>query len=333
MLKKIRNLAGRTMPIDGKLRYKLSVFLICTLISSLMWGMIKLTHDYEITLKYNVRASALPKGKILVSNADSVISVTIKARGLEFYSRLISQKDPVINFDLSALRLKREGDTYSAYLRTSASSRIILEQLPVGVELISVYPDTLHFLFEKSYSKKVAVVSNVSVSFTRPFYLYDSISTSPDSIKVTGRKSVIDTLRQIKTEYQTFSGIKENISEMTALLKPDVFPPLQFSKDSVRLNLVVEKFTEAIVEVPVSLFSGDERVGAYNTFPEKVKVTCLVAMKDYNRLDPSQFRVISNVDQARSSGERRIPVSVSVYPHFVKVLKIEPEKIEYLIIK
>lgn len=333
MLKKIRNLVGRTMRIDGKLRYKLSVFLICTLISSLMWGMIKLTHDYEITLKYNVKASALPKGKILVSNADSVISVTIKAKGLEFYTRLISQKDPEINFDLSALRLKREGDTYSAYLRTSVSSRIILEQLPAGVELISVYPDTLHFLFEKSYSKKVAVVSNLTVSYSSPFYLYDSISTLPDSVKVTGRKAAIDTLRQIITEKKVYNGLKESVNEMIALLEPNIFPPVRLSNDSVKLNIEVQKFTEAVLEVPVSLYSGDERIDAYTTFPEKVTVTCLVAMKDYSRLDPSQFKVISNIDLALNSGERRIPVTVSGFPQFVKILKVEPERIEYLIIK
>ena len=97
-------------PIDGKLRFKLSVFLVCLMLSAVLWGMIKLTHEYNVTVKFDVQASSLPKGKILVGNADSVISITLRAKGLDFYSRILKAKRTPLVIELDNLNLQRKGD-------------------------------------------------------------------------------------------------------------------------------------------------------------------------------------------------------------------------------
>jgi hypothetical protein len=326
-------LSGKFKPLDGKLRYKLSVFLVCVLLSSMMWGMIKLTHEYDVTVRFNVEAATLPKDRILVGNTDSVISVTVRAKGLDYYSRLLSAQLKPLYFNLNDLKLKRSGDRYTGYLRTSRNTRVILDQLPSGIEILSIEPDTLHFIFEKSFSKKVAIRPDVSLRFSRQYNLYDSIAVTPDSVLVSGRKEILDTLKYITTEHKSYSGLDKNLNEKLRLINPGFYPPLKFSVDSAELKLNVEKFTEAQVDVPVELIFDSPSGSTYKTFPEKLTLTCLIAMKDYNRLDPSLFTVVANTEALKESPDRRIPVKVIAAPLFIKVIKIEPDKVEYLIIK
>jgi hypothetical protein len=318
--------------MDGKLRYRLSVFLVCMIFSSIMWGMIKLTHEYEVTVKFDVAASALPKGKILVGNTDSVISITLKAKGLDYYSRIFSAQRKPLYIDLENLRLSRKGDLYYGYARSSRRARSITDQLPSGVEVIAIDPDTLHFVFEKSFTKNVPVKTDISLNFSKQYNLYDSLRIKPDSIKVTGRRALVDTIQFISTKSKSFDNLKENLTTKLALIKPDFEPPVNFSADSVEIRLSVEKFTEVRIDVPVKLVLNAVKGSNYRTYPEKVTITCMIAMKDYNRLDPSLFSVVSSVEDVSEFEGRRIPVRVDMAPSFVKVMKLDPEKVEYLII-
>ena len=320
-------------PIDGKLRLKLSVFLVCLVLSAVLWGMIKLTHEYNVTVKFDVQASTLPKGKILVGNADSVISITLRAKGLDFYSRILKARRTPLVLDLDNLNLQRKGDLYYGYVLSSRRARMITDQLPSGVDVISIEPDTLRFVFEKSFTKIVPVRPDISLQFSKQYGLYDSLSLKPDSVKVSGRKSIVDTIRYVDTRNKSFVNLKEGLTAKVSLIKPEFDPPVNLSVDSVLVSLKVEKFTEARVEVPVTLLFGNAKKSIYRTYPEKVTITCLIAMKDYQRLDPSLFSVVSSVEDVSGFDGTRIPVRVELAPKFVKVMKIEPEKVEYLIIK
>lgn len=319
-------------PMDGKLRVRLSVFFICMLIAVALWGMIKLTKEYQVPLKFSINLTELPDDRVLVSNPDSIITLTLKAKGLDLYSRMLNQKKNTITLSLRNMRLIRSGNLYSGYLRTSRLNGVISGQLPGGVELVGIEPDTLRFEFERSVRKKVAVIPDVKLDFARQYQLYDSIRIEPDSIYITGRKEILDTIAFLRTKYTAFQNLRENITGYLILKTPAVWPPVQLARDSVKMELVVEKFTEATIEVLVSMKAG-ERSQAYRTFPEKVTLTCRVAMRDYNRVDPGLF--VASIDPAASdvSGNNRLPVEIIRAPSFAKVIRIEPEKVEYLLLQ
>jgi len=318
--------------MDGKLRNRLSVFLICVVISVIMWGMIKLTREYQIPVRFRAVPENLPKGKVMIANPDSVISITLKAKGLELYSRIFSTRNNMVIISLENLRLKQEGDQYTGFLRTSKMLKSIAQQLPGGFEMTAVEPDTLHFIFEKSIRKKVGVRPWLSLDFSRQYQLYDSVQTDPDSIYISGKKEIIDTIRSVTTERKAFDNLKADVTARLALIAPPVWPPVNLSADSVTVQLNVEKFTETTMEVPVNIRSGHGKIN-YRTFPEKVTLTCRVALRDYNRVHPSLVTAVVDIDKPVASDSERVPVEVSRVPAFLKVIRIEPQKVEYLILK
>ncbi len=319
------------IPSSKKYRNKLSVFLICVIISFFMWSLIKLSRIYDAPVKYSITLQNIPSDKVLVKSVDTTITLNMRARGLELYSLMFNPSKNKVNVDLSGMRLRREGDNFYGYIRSSRLLKDISEQLPKENSLLGIEPDTLRFVFEQEYRRRVPVSVNLKLSFSDQFQLYDSIKVSPDSVTLFGIKSILDTTYFIKTEHQTVRNLKENKLLTLKLHKPKTKPALVISTDTVIAEVKVERFTEAEIEVPVT---NNNRDGInFRTFPDKVKLTCRVAMKEYDRLDPSLFSVTINADEAAVSDNNFTEIVVTRQPSFARVMKIKPEKVEFLILK
>lgn len=325
-------LAGLRQRSDGRLRNRFSVFLVCVVLSSLMWGSIKLTREYEAPLKYRIVPVNVPPGKILTGMPDSVITLTLFARGIDLYSGLIFNRKNVLIVDLTKIRLQRQGDQYTGFVKSSAIFKSVAAQLPAGSRLVSMDTDTLHFVFNKSFRRKVPVHPELVLDFMPQYQLYDSLEVRPDSVFVSGLRSIVDTIHHVSTVRKSIKGLNSNYSVILELEKPQVVPPVTLSTDSVTVTIHVEKFTEADIEVPVELYSGDKAV-SYRTFPEKVRLTCRVSMRDYKRLDASLFTVAVDYALAMESRKNRVPVEVKRKPSFARVIRTDPEKVEILLLK
>lgn len=319
------------VPSGKNYRNKLSVFLICAAISFFMWGLIKLSRVYEAPVKYRLSYINVPANKVLVKTQDTTITLVVRARGLELYSKMFNPARNLITLDLSGIKLRRSGDIYNSFLRTGKVLKEITNQLPQDFTLIGVEPDTLHFVFEQEHSRKVPVEADLLLSFVAQYQLYDSLKLSHDSVTLFGIKSVIDTIYKVKTEHKTFRNLKGSRLVTLKLIKPDALPAVKLSVDSITAEITVERFTEAEIEIPIG--SDDDAKQSYRTFPDKITLTCRVAMREYDRLDPSLFSVTINYLDAFASGSNLAEVKVVRQPSFAKVIRIEPERVEFLLLK
>lgn len=319
------------LPIGGRYRNKFSVFLVCIAISFFMWGLIKLTREYETPVKFKLNFENIPEDKVLVSAQDSTITLFLKARGLDLYSRLFRANNNIIDVSLAGIRMRSDGNKYNGYIRTSRNMFSITQQLTNDIDLLGIQPDTLHFTFEDVHTRKVPVKSSLSLSYEPQFQLYDSIHMMPDSVIVSGIKSIIDTIYSIDTEKHTLRNLKGNKTLSLKLTKPKTVPPIHLAPDSITVEITVERFTEATIQVPVGMES--KSPVTFRTFPDKVTLTCRVAMREYERLDPSLFSVAIDYEESLASGNDLATVYVTRSPPFAKVIRIQPEKVEYLILK
>ncbi len=319
------------VPSSKNYRNKFSVFLICVAISFFMWGLIKLSRVYEAPLKYRVNYINLPSDKILVKAQDTVLTLFVKARGLELYARMFNPSRNVVNIDLEGMKLRSVGKSYTGNVRSQRYLKAISSQLPPDNVLIGVEPDTLRFIFETEYHKKIPVQADLSLSFASQYQLYDSIAVMPDSVTLFGINSIIDTIYKIRTESKTLKNLKESRLLSLRLVKPVTEPRIKLSADTVNVKITVERFTEANVDVQIE--TEPEGKSVIRTFPDKVTLTCRVAMREYDRLDPSLFDVTIDYRQATASGNNLAEVKVIRQPDFARVIRIEPPRVEFLLLK
>jgi len=69
------------------------------------------------------------------------------------------------------------------------------------------------------------------------------------------------------------------------------------------------------------------------TFPDKVKIYYTVALKDYSNVEPWMIQAVADLSGVDMAEDDRIKVSLESYPSYIRINKIEPEKVEFIIIK
>ncbi len=319
-------------PIDGKLREKLSVFLFCLFFSIIMWGLTKLSHEYDVTYKYRIQPTGVVKDMVLISQPDSILSVSIRGSGVELYRRLFSSRMRNLPVSVKGIKIRPKDSRMTATLRSSTLRSQLIADLPGGASITGIEPDTLRFIFEPSYSKRIPIRARLKLQFTPQFQLYDSVQLVPDTLTVSGLRDIVDTIALVYTEQKSFRDLNEDVTARLKLIRPETSPPVRFSADSLTVRLKVEKFTEAQITLPVRMDAGEHEI-SYRLFPENIRVTCRVSMRDYAKLDPSQFAAVVYYQDIQNNQGNRIPVEIVSKPEFVRIIRIEPEKVEYLIMK
>lgn len=318
---------------DEKRKNQASGFIICFFIAIIIWLLIKLSQFYVDDINYPIVFTNIPSNELLVNASDTNLSVLVKAKGFRLMSIKYFSRNSPIYIDVSKLPVKKIKRTYKSGIRTSLLYNVISRNLKSGDEIISIYPDTLSLLFDELYNKKLPVKSNVKISLQKQYLLYDSIKFIPDSVVVTGPFSVINDINFVETTEKKFLLLDKKVADDIPLIMPDVNSNIKYSTNFVRVFIDVEKFTEESLEAPVNVISSSKDENVFKFFPERVKITYIVALKDFKRIDTKMFTVIAKYLDDSISDNKKLDVEVANAPDFVKITKITPEKVEYIILK
>jgi hypothetical protein len=320
------------IPKDLKGRRNWSAFMICVVIAMAIWFLIKLSNDSNYTtIDYPVVYKNHPADLVLVEKPDSNLSLGIKAQGFKLLSAKFFRKRKRIEVDLEKIQIKKSRPHhYQAFLATSRIVQKLTNQLKFSKELLSVYPDTLYFSLQDKINKRVPVVSKTKLSFKLPYQLYQPISFSPDSVDISGPYDLISKTNSIQTEEYSNDNIIKDIKETILLRNPNK-DFICLSTNEVILNADIEKFTEESIDIPINCLPDSNANFSIKTFPEKVTVHYSVALKDFNRISPKLFEVIVETKGQDLKNRKMLRTKVNRFPDFVKITRITPEDVEFII--
>ncbi|MCD4694798.1 MAG: hypothetical protein K8S16_01055 [Bacteroidales bacterium] len=309
-------------------RNKLKVFLTCLGFSIIIWFLIVLSKESTTTLEYPVVFKNLPTGLMLVNSPDTVLSFRIASGGLELFTlKYLTRKRPVV-VDVSNLNLQKQGIYFTSSYPTSQLSASVLKRVNFLEELVSISPELILFRFESVSGKKVPVKPNLNLTFEQQYRLSDSIKLIPDSVIVSGPEHLIEKVGFIETELTEIQTIKEQVIGSATLQNPDKSGKIKLSRESVDVIINSEKYTESSIVLKLNATNSELKV---KTFPAEVTVTFLVSLRDFKRIDPAMFQAV--IDLTDKGYDNKLHVKIMEYPSFIDITRIEPEKVEYLVLK
>jgi len=319
-------------PGQTRLRHKLYIFLLCLVISAIVWLFIKLSKEYSITLGYPVRYSGIPEGYMPGGDRDTMLSVYFSTRGFNLLSSEYIRKTPVVDLDIGNLRLYKEGDGYAVRVVTESVLSRIENQLGLTAgRILSIDPDTLHIRLIRINARKVPVVADLRMTFRDRYHLYDSVRIIPDSVSLNGAPPGIGDvhfIRTIRLEVEELDGDRELTLDLS---RPANLRGVDISPARVRVLIPVEEYTETSFELPLEVEAED--AAEVKTYPDKVALTCLIALKDFRNVKPAMFRAAVRLDTATAGMGNRLNVEIREKPDHVIISRIDPPDVEYLIIR
>jgi hypothetical protein len=161
----IRN--ARKRKVD-KFRNQLSVFLACLIISIFLWLLVHLSKEYFYTTEYRLNYTQVPWNMNMLSCSDSVLILTIRLQGYEFFSeQFFRRKKRECDVSLRGMKMKIGDDQVTGYLLTRGIARDIAERTAYPLEIFTTSPDTIFFTFDKKVIKRLSPVKITPLNVDR----------------------------------------------------------------------------------------------------------------------------------------------------------------------
>ncbi len=291
--------------------------------------MMSLSKEYSIEINFPVNYINFPIDKIVANNLPETIDIEIKSTGFNLLIYKIKQKHDTVLID--AKDSKHLPAKNNFYILPNARIDKIAAQFNNDVKIMKVYPDTIFLNYNKKKSKNVPVKANLKINFDHLYQQTDSIKLSPAFITVSGASELVDKITFVETMPVKLKKVSDSISIQLHVLKTPDLKLLELSQSIIQATINVTKFTEANIELPVEVENLPSNLGL-KTFPDKISVKYNVAFKNYENITPLQFRAV--VDYSKiESGSNKLKVQLVKYPSEIRAVKINPEKVEYIIRK
>ncbi len=301
-------------------RNKIIVFGISIVLALGLWLMVNLSRDYTLNVNMPVSVGNIPSDRALAEDLPDFVTVSVSGEGWQLIT--VYNNPPPIFVDVT----RNEINLYDQ----------VQQQMNATPELTvqKVQPLYLNINLEKNATKKIPVVSNVSVMFNEQYDFLNDPYLEPDSVVITGALSLLENINRWETKPVTLNGVKEDVETAVELKEPDKL--LSLVPDEVTFKGEVAQFTEGEARVYVEArnilparkvnFSPSSITVKYDVpISEYAEVQDLAtpfeAYVDYNRiLQDSTGFVVPQVEKTADS------------QYHVRIRSFQPTEVSYFMV-
>lgn len=307
---------------------RLMIFLFFVAVASVLWYLNKLTYEYTDDISFPLKVENMPRGKVLVGEPPKEITLQVKAYGYTLLRYKLGASLSPVYIDLEqAILMPLEKSDTKFFLLTSTLRTSIVNQLQGELQLGKIDNDSLYFEFTTLVQKKVKVIPALSYSVERQHMLTGPVRLKPDSIIISGPRTLIDTIQQITTNLVRFERISTTHSSTVPLKE---IGQVGFSHRKVTITVPVEKFTEANISKSIEVRNLPDTLRLI-LLPRSVSVKCNVLISSFKSL--SEGNIVEpyvDFNDLKIETGNQLRIRINSRPYVVKVLDNEPKYVDYI---
>ncbi|MDZ7739393.1 MAG: hypothetical protein U5K32_10105 [Bacteroidales bacterium] len=308
-----------------------AVFSFFLLLSFIFWFINALSKDIDSTINYPVRYINFPDNMALVNELPDRMSLDIHGPGYSVLkSKISGNRVPlVINVSNWGRSVREDAAGQEFFIYSFNLRESFKRQLRGDFEINAVRPDTLNFIFGKVISRKVPVKPDIKVMPQRQFMVNGDITADPDSVTLSGPKTVIDTIAFVSTVYHEFNQVNE---KLTKKLDIETISKVSISHKNAEITVPVEQFTEQIMEVDIKILNKPDTANV-RLFPDAVSIHFNIALSDYNRIQEVPVEAVVDMKNIDIRTVESLKVEIVNLPSFISSVRYNPRRVEYIIEK
>jgi len=312
-----------------KLNRKFVVFVLCLLIAVFFWFLMTLSKEYSVTFTFPVTYSNLPKDKVLSDQLPKSIDIEVRAKGFNILIYKLKSSQKQLFIDVRSAKPTAQKNNF--YILTNSEIEKIKNQFSASIGLVKIKPDTIYLNYNKKETKVVPVLHHIKLNFNKQFQLVDSIKIIPSLVQISGAADVIKNITFIETTPIEINDISKSMQLNLEVKKDEKTEKIEVSPAVIKAQVNVAKYTEATVTVPVETQNVPSGY-TLKTFPDNVVIKYNVAFEDYEKVQASQFKLAVDYKKIDAAGSK-LKLQLIDFPKQAKSVKIDPEKVEYIIRK
>ena len=306
-------------------------FFICLLISAFLWLISALNRSYTRTVAIPVKFVNYPVGKRIVNKLPPYIMADIKTSGAKLLMLLVKKSIAEITIDVSAVTNKKSlsGNTS---INTVAFIGNLSKLLNTDVDLIKVKPDSIHFIFGKTFTKKVFIKPQVQINYNIPQGIFKRIKVIPQFINISSDSATLSKIDTLYTEKLVLNNLNQKVEQQTDIQLPEELDGLvALSAQKVTLQINLDEYAQKTIQLPVQVLNAPANTSV-KIFPATVNVTITVPYNLFDSLNTSTIKATVDFKQIANQKEK-LTVTVSSSILDSKITQILPQKVEFVIRK
>lgn len=299
----------------------LHIILATTLFAILVWFSVSLSEQYQIHVTAPLVIQSLPSGKAISSKLPKEVKLTFNDYGWRL-AKLTWGSNIKWVLDLNPM---------PAHL-TVLTLRDFSEQLGgrLGIHPISMTPESLYITLDELVMKRLPVEARYTATFRDGYGLVGSASVQPETISVSGARSILEHVDVWPTAHQVFDQVRQPVDAVVSL--SDSISSLTFSPDRVRLQFNVQQFAERqFSEIPIEFVSVPQNREIILS-PAKLDVFVRGGIDQLARVNSNSFRAVVDYRVILEDTSGFIQPEV-IFPPGIQVVRRTPERLQYVIRK
>lgn len=282
----------------------------------------KLSDTYTKTLSFKINPTNIPEDKVVLLDSSHIIDITVTSKGFDLIKYYF--REPILDIDFKDLERNK-----SRYLWTEGDQLSkVINQLDNDFKVQNITPDSLFFKYDSNDVKLVAIDLNQEVDFKPGFDIVNGFELKPDSIKLIGPKSILDTIDIVVTNKLKLKDVNSNIERYVDINTTFLPNEVKLSQSKILVNGQVDKFTEGSIILPITLKNAPEGV-TVKFYPKSVEVLFYASLEQYQAISKNDF-LVECIFNSESNQTYLIP-KITKQPKGVKNVRLNTKQIEYIV--
>jgi len=288
--------------------------------SVLLWVFVSFSGEFSITLNLPTQVIDIPENHSVSSVSASSVSISIKGEGLQLAQHTFG-RDP--KFFIPSPNEAGEKEI---------SSRNVLHVnswLSTTLQLAEISPEKIKVKIEETISKKVEIIPVLSLTYKPGYGLVSPINIEPDSVVVSGPKSLINEISIINSVGKSLLNLESESSIVLDIVTPKY---VNLNVTECKINFDVQKIVDKTFEnVIVSTKDIPSRY-ELNLAPAKITLVLRGGISQLSKMKNNDLNVFVNFEQAINDTVGAIEPKINI-PQFTSLIDIKPSRLEYIIKK
>jgi YbbR domain-containing protein len=186
----------------------------------------------------------------------------------------------------------------------------------------------LHLTLEPRMDKWVPIRPISDLSYLPGHYLSGNLKFTPDSVKISGPQSMVESIYEWPTAILSLKELKNSYEGSLALKKAPA--ELSIEPQFVKIKVPVEQVTEKTLFVKIEVKNATQQ---YRLFPSQIRLICNVGLSQFNSLKSTDFKAEVDLSNAFLQEGNTVPVMVNLQPTIVTNVRFDPKVVEFYEVK
>ena len=294
-----------------------AILIICIGIAFIFWIGTKMAKSYDSAME--VKLDFIPPNaqNILTKKPPEKLKLTLHGNGwgLMFQS---FRKTPRLAYRLSQ-------DTLQEF-RFQQFNQDLQPNIRGKVDIETIVPDKIALHLDAKVSKRIPIQFNQDITIAAQFLQIAPASIRPDTVVVTGPASVLKNINFGETKAVAFNNLTTRMTDLIAI-RPYNNQQVVFEPNAVIYDVIIEQLTEKELEIPIEVIGQTDSLAIY---PNRIKVKCTVGLSDYDRLQPTQLKLVVDAANLKTI---KAPIILQQQPSFIQSVKYAVDSVSYLVFK